>query len=614
MLEWLFGGTAARRPECGRSAATSRLALEALEDRTLPATSFIQTNLVSDVPGLAQFTDPNLHNAWGVAVNPTGDFWVANAGTGTVTLYNGDVNGSAISRDGAVISTPIDPFNTQVLPSGIVLNTTRDFVVTDPGFSGAAPYIVAGLDGTLTAIAPTFTGTTYTTAANYQSQLVASTPNAVYTGLTIGSNTAGNFIYVANPAQGRIDVFNSTFQLVTPAGSFTDPSLPTGYTPFNIANINGTLYVTYKSTATPTVGGVVDKFDTNGNFLGRFAAGGTLNAPWAVVQAPTGFGSYAGDLLVGNFGDGHINVFDPSSGAYLGQLTGSSGQPIAIPDLWQLIPGNGKSAGNTSTLYFSAGINGEQDGLFGSLQAPVTAAAQPNPAFVNQVYLNLLGRPADAAGLAYWSNQLNNGVARTQVVNAIENSSEFRSIEINSIYERFLNRSADGNGLSFWEEQLNLGVSLEQVEAGIVGSQEFFVNQGGGTVSGFLTAAYQDVLGRAPDATGTTDFTTALQNGASRTQVAAVLFASEEFKVNLLQGFYQTYLHRPADASGLSYWVNQMGRGVRDQDVIAAILSSNEFLTDLGIQAATTTTTTPQTQTPSQTVASGGSAGGGFFY
>jgi uncharacterized protein (TIGR03118 family) len=267
MLNWLFGVPGARR---GVRPVGARPSLENLEDRTVPATTFAQANLVSDLPGVAQLTDSNLRNPWGVAVAASGDFWVANAGSDTVTLYKGDVNGSAVSRGGAVLSTPTDPTNQSIVPSGLVLNTTRDFNVVNPGFSGPAQYFVAGLHGTLTAVAPTFAGTTYTTTTTYRTQLVAAVPGAVYTGLAPGSNSSGNFLYAANVAAGRIDVFNDSFQLVSTAGSFTDPTLPAGYTPFNVANVNGTLFVTYKSTTTPDAGGVVDTFDTNGNFLNRF--------------------------------------------------------------------------------------------------------------------------------------------------------------------------------------------------------------------------------------------------------------------------------------------------------------------------------------------------------
>jgi uncharacterized protein (TIGR03118 family) len=554
--------------------------LEKLEDRTVPATTFVQTNLISDIAGMAQFTDPNMRNPWGIAVNPTGDFWVANAASGTITLYQGDVNGSPISRDTPIITLPKDPNNAQILPTGMVFNTTRDFSVTDPGFNGPAPFFVAGLDGTITAIAPTFAGTTSIPSSQYQTQVVAVTQGAVYTGLAIGSNASGNFLYAANVSAGRIDMFNSTFQLVDPPGGFVDPGLPAGYSPFNVVNINGTLYVTYKNLANPDVGGVVDTYDTNGNFLSRFAQGGNLNAPWAVVQAPANFGDYAGDILVGNFGDGRINVYHPDTGAFLGQLIGQNGRPLAVERLWQLAFGNGKTAGNSAALYFSGGINGESDGLFGSLQP--TSSIPSSPSFVNQVYLDLLQRPADPIGLAYFTTLQNNGDSRQDIVSRIESSPEFRALEINGLYTRLLHRSADPSGTAYWEMQLQRGMTIEQVESGIAGSPEYYQTRGGGTVNGYLSALYQDALGRAPDATGQAGFTAALLNGASRADVAAVVFGSDEFRSDLIQGFYTSILHRPAESGAVAYWTATMKNGARDEDVIAGIMGSSEFFANLG--------------------------------
>jgi hypothetical protein len=234
------------------------------------------------------------------------------------------------------------------------------------------------------------------------------------------------------------------------------------------------------------------------------------------------------------------------------------------------------TAGGASTLYFSAGLNDENDGLFGSLTVP-----QANPAFVTQVYTDLLQRPVDATGLAYWDNELDQGVSRQQVVASIENTPEYQAIEVKSIYEQYLHRTPDAAGLSYWTNQLALGATVEQVESGIVGSQEFFTVQGGGTDAGFLTALYQDALGRAPDATGETQFLAALKSGVTTGQVAGVVFGSVEFQTDLVGGFYESFLHRAADANGLAFFVQQMRQGATDQDVIAAIVGSNEYFSDL---------------------------------
>jgi uncharacterized protein (TIGR03118 family) len=586
MLERILGISRGRQALLVCRPVSCRLGLEKLEDRTLPATAFLQTNLVSDVAGIAQFTDPNLRNPWGVAANPTGDFWIANAGSGTVTLYKGDVGGSAISRAAQVINLPMDPNQRQIMPSGEVYNNTRTFIVSDPGYTGPALFMVAGLDGTLTAIAPTFAGTTYTTAPAYQSQLVAATQGAVYTGLAIGTNSAGSFLFVANVAKGRIDVFNSSFQLVATAGSFTDPGLPTGYTPFNVAAIGNTLFVTYKNVLNPDIGGLVDKFDTNGNFLGRFAAGSNLNAPWAVVQAPANFGSYGNDILVGNFGDGRINAYD-ANGNYFGQLTGSTGQPIVIENLWQLTFGNGTSAGDAGKLYFTAGINGENDGLFGSIAPAVTTP----PSFVSQAYLDLLGRQADAGGLAYWTGKLNSGLSRQQVVAGIQDSVEYRSIEVNGVYQRLLGRNAETTGLTFWIGQLQTGATVEQIAAGIAGSAEYFATRGGGTQAGFLNALFQDALGRAPDLDGVTFYTARMQAGATTAQVAMSVFSSTEFRTDRVISFYEAYLHRAPEGSGTAYWLAALNSGVHDETVIAAIMASDEYFARLGGGTSTATPT-----------------------
>jgi uncharacterized protein (TIGR03118 family) len=559
-----------------------RLTLETLEARTVPATAFVQTDLVSDVAGMAQITDPNLKNPWGVAVNPTGDFWVSNAATGTVTLYIGGVNGTPLTMDSPVLTVPGAPGKSQGSPSGQVFNSTNGFDVNGT----PALFIVAGLDGTISAVPPDL----YNGSLPDQFTLEATTPGAVYTGLAIASTSSGNFLYAANSAAGTIDVFNTNFQKTTLAGNFTDPNLGSGFTPFNIANINGTLYVTYESKTSAFTGGVVDKFNTNGTFIGRFADDSTsnnLNAPWGVVMAPSNFGSFSNDLLIGNFGDGHINAYNPTTGAFVGQLLGTNGQPIENDRLWTLTFGNGSTAGSTSTLYISAGINSEKDGLFASL-TPTTVTPPPPPpaaptaaeqAFVTQAYLDLLKRPVDASGLSFWSNQLAQGQTDQQVATGIESSTEFRHVEVTNLYQQYLNRAPDANGLNFWTTDLADGATIEQVAAGIVGSQEFFQDNGS-TNTGFLDAIYKDALNRAPDSGGQAGFTTALQTGATREQVAAVVFTSDEFRADTVGGFYQTFLHRAADTNGLNSFVSALKTGATDEQVIAVIVGSPEYFND----------------------------------
>jgi uncharacterized protein (TIGR03118 family) len=208
-----------------------------------------------------------------------------------------------------------------------------------------------------------------------------SASGAVFKGLALANNGTGNFLYATNFNSGQIDVFNSSFAPVTLAANFTDPNLPAGYAPFDIEVIGGKLYVTYALQDTAKHddvagpgNGFVDVFDLNGNFLQRLVSNGPLDSPWGLALAPLSFGSYGGDLLVGNFGNGMINAFDPTTGAFLGTLSDSSDNPLVIQGLWGLAFGNGAQGTSTSSLYFTAGIPGpggavEDHGLFGSIQA-----------------------------------------------------------------------------------------------------------------------------------------------------------------------------------------------------------------------------------------------------
>jgi uncharacterized protein (TIGR03118 family) len=236
----------------------------------------------------------------------------------------------------------------------------------------ASNFIFATLAGSIVA----WNGSNGATAS-----VVASTPNAVYTGLAIGNNGSGNFLYAANFASGHIDVFNSSFGAGTVSGSFTDPNLPAGYAPYNVQAISGKLYVQYAQPDPVTheskegAGlGIVNVFDTNGNLLQRLVSnGGALNAPWGIAVAPAGFGEFGGDVLVGNFGDGTINAFNPANGNWLGVLTDSSGNPIVNDGLWAIAFGN--SSANPNALYFNAGIGDEAHGLFARLD-PVPEPAE----------------------------------------------------------------------------------------------------------------------------------------------------------------------------------------------------------------------------------------------
>lgn len=338
-----------------------------LGPQVVPANIYRQTNLVSDIPNLAQIIDPSLVNPWGISMSATSPFWVANNGTSTATLYGGDIGAAPATKNPLVVTIPGN------LPTGTVFNSSSDFVITSGGGTGPARFIFVSITGNVTAWR----------AGNVATAIVAN-PGHVYTGLAIGNNGSANFLYAADFAHAKIDVYNSTFGPATLAGSFTDPALPAGFSPFNIQNIGGKLYVMYAK-VDPMTGedeagpgnGFVTVFDTNGNFLQRLISNGTLNSPWGIALAPSGFGAFGSALLVGNFGDGKINAFDSTTGAPLGTLNDQSGHQLVIEGLWAITFGNGVGGGDTANLYFNAGIGDEDHGIFGRIQA----AATPGIAF-----------------------------------------------------------------------------------------------------------------------------------------------------------------------------------------------------------------------------------------
>ncbi len=328
--------------------------------RAQPAAAYHQTNLVSDVPGLAILTDSNLVNAWGMAAGPATPVWVAGNGTDVSTLYSGAVNGSPPAIVPLVVSVP-------GAPTGMVFNGQPGFTVSADGVTAPARFIWATESGTILAWAPNV-------PLNNVAQLKATVPDAIYKGLAIATNSSGTFLYAANFHDNRIDVFDSNFSPAGLSGDFSDPRLPDGYAPFNIQALGGNLYVAYakqdseRSDEVAGAGfGFVDVFDTNGHLLRRLISRGLLNAPWGLVIAPGGFGRFSGDLLVGNFGDGRIHAYD-LGGHFRGTLRDESGEPIVIDGLWALRFGNGV-AGSPTTLLFSAGIEDEEHGLFGAIEA-----------------------------------------------------------------------------------------------------------------------------------------------------------------------------------------------------------------------------------------------------
>jgi uncharacterized protein (TIGR03118 family) len=329
-----------------------------------------QTNLVSDIAGVAQVTDSNLVNPWGISFSSTGagtPVWVSDQGTGKATIYTVTQSGTA-TKASLTVTIPTVGTSSPTGPTGQVFNSTTDFAIPGPNRTVPAAFIFDTLQGTIEGWDPNSSGGTSSAEI-----VVNNSSTAVYTGLADGSSGGQNYLYAANDiARPGIEVYNSSFIKTTLAGNFVDPKLPKGSVPYNIVNINGKLFVTYRGTISG--GGAVAEFNTNGTFVRQIASnkkGGNLQSPWGVALAPSTFGKFSNDLLVGNFGSGRIDAYS-LKGRFAGQLATTARKPITIPGLWSLAFGNGLKAGPTNTLLFTAGIDGETHGLFGTLQA-VTA-------------------------------------------------------------------------------------------------------------------------------------------------------------------------------------------------------------------------------------------------
>jgi len=348
-----------------------------------------QHNLVSDLPGMADHLDPCLINPWGIAASPTSPFWISANGSGLATLYNG--NGVAspliVNISGPTATpSPGQQCGATALgpgaPSGVISNDTTSF----PVGGSPASFIFSSEQGVIVG---------WNGAAGKTGVIMAdrSAAGAVYKGLATATRSEGPLLYAADFGNGKVDVFDGNMNLLALPGAFSDPQIPAGFAPFNIANLGGTLYVAYArqnaqhhDDVAGAGNGYVDTYDLNGLLLGRLVSGGPLNSPWGMTLAPATFGAFGRALLVGNFGDGAINAFDPALGTYLGALQDGAGAAIHISGLWGLTFGNGSRAdavgvlagGDINTLYFSAGIAGpdkvEDHGLLGTIQpAPAIA-------------------------------------------------------------------------------------------------------------------------------------------------------------------------------------------------------------------------------------------------
>jgi uncharacterized protein (TIGR03118 family) len=317
------------------------------------------TNLVSDVEGVARRTDPNVVNPWGVAVGSEGTIWVANNGTGTSTLY--DTRGVPQSL---IVTIPPSATNSEgANPTGIVVNSGSGFVVSEGGVSGPSVFIFVSEDGSISGWSPDVALDHAIIAVDDGEE------GSVYKGAALGESSSGLRLFVTNFRTGEVNIYDDTFAEIEDDEAFVDPDVPPGYSPFGIENINGLIYVTYAKRDrdgeddVPGRGhGYVAVFDADGALVNHLVSRGKLNSPWGLALAPNGFGSFSGALLVGNFGDGRIHGYDPTTGAFLGTLQKPDETPLELDELWAL-HAIGKD------VLFTAGIVEEEHGLIGVIKA-----------------------------------------------------------------------------------------------------------------------------------------------------------------------------------------------------------------------------------------------------
>ena len=331
--------------------------------------AFTETDLVSDGSVPAVTVDPNLVNPWGISFNDDeGPFWVSDNGTGVTTIYDGAGNIQTVAGHTAItIATPpghSDPAK----PTGQVYNEgEHGFQISHGGHTASSVFLFATEDGTISGWNPTVDSGSSVLAVD------RSDKGSIYKGLAIGEKQNGDqLLFAADFHRGKVDVFNENFHHVR---SFTDPNIPDGYAPFNVQELKGHLYVTYakqdadgEDDVRGHGNGFVDEFDLKGHLIDRVASHGPLNSPWGLAIAPEGFGKFSGQLLVGNFGNGKIDVFDRHTDEFLGHLKDKSGDPIKIEGLWAIVDGNTGPNADPNKLYFTAGPDDEQHGLFGSIE------------------------------------------------------------------------------------------------------------------------------------------------------------------------------------------------------------------------------------------------------
>jgi uncharacterized protein (TIGR03118 family) len=352
---------------------------------------FTDTALVANKTGVVATTatlDANLSNPWGLVTSPGLPFWISDNNSNLATLYSGtgEIQTSAVTGSNAVgITIPASAAGVPANPTGQVYNGNGGFLIATSKGQETALFIFAGEGGTIAAWANDSGATAVT---SYDDGVDNGTQHAVYKGLAMGAVNGANFLYATDLHNNKIDVFDTNF--AKPAdmqGKFKDPTMPAGFVPFGIVALSNQLYVTYamqdaaKHDETTGAGlGYVDVFDFSGNFVSRFASTGPLNAPWGIALAPTGFGTFAGDILIGNFGDGTINIFAPngtSLATSMGPLTVNNGAMFAVPGLWALVFGDGDSDKPLTTLFYTAGFANQTDGVLGSITVSSVATTSP---------------------------------------------------------------------------------------------------------------------------------------------------------------------------------------------------------------------------------------------
>jgi uncharacterized protein (TIGR03118 family) len=428
-----------------RRAATHRPRLEVLEDRTVPS-GYQQIDLVGYQPSIGHFTDPNL-NGWGMVSMPNGSFCVANAfTTGLATFYDrsGHILPQTITIPGSAAGSAALGLGPGGHPTGVVYNPTSDFVISEGDKSAPARLIFDSIDGTISGWNPDV-DPTHAILIPGRDTFAAGHP-AVYTGLDMAQNSEGqNVLYAADFLNNRVEMIDGSFNTI---GYFTDPnvrSIDPNFGAWSVQAQSGKLYVTFADLKTFNAG-AVDVFDTNGHLLKHFAANGPgagpLQNPWGITQAPANFGAYSNDILIGNVaGAGNINVFDPTTGAYLGELRQPDGAPIAIKGLWDLEFGDGTpDSGKTNQLFFDAGPNKPGDangGLFGVIRAAGDQSGNAGGSLVPalaQPVQTLTGPPVVLQALASWQSA---AAGAAQSTSTMPSPNSMPEQHIDAIFQEF---------------------------------------------------------------------------------------------------------------------------------------------------------------------------------